>query len=105
MTPTASILAAFTPTGKLRAAINLGNPILAAACEDGGARGVSVDLAREFARVLGVDLELVVVDAAAKSVDVVASEQRTSASSPSIRCAAPASPSPRPTCRSKAATW
>jgi hypothetical protein len=32
MTPTSSILAAFTPTGKLRAAINLGNPILAAAC-------------------------------------------------------------------------
>jgi polar amino acid transport system substrate-binding protein len=39
-----------------------------------GARGVSVDLAREFARVLGVALELVVVDAAGKSVDLVASE-------------------------------
>ena len=65
----------FTPTGKLRAAINLGNPILAYRGEDGGARGVSVDLAGEFARRLGVDLELVVVDAAGKSVDVVAAEQ------------------------------
>ncbi|MFC5547564.1 ABC transporter substrate-binding protein [Massilia aerilata] len=74
MTPTAAILAAFTPTGKLRAAINLGNPILASSDEAGGARGVSVDLAREFARVLGAELELMVVDAAGKSVDLVASE-------------------------------
>jgi polar amino acid transport system substrate-binding protein len=75
MTPTPSVLTAFTPTGKLRAAINLGNPILAYRGEDGGARGVSVDLAGEFARRLGVALELVVVDAAGKSVDVVAAEQ------------------------------
>ena len=74
MTPTPSVLAAFTPTGKLRAAINLGNPILAYKVDD-GARGVSVDLADEFARLLGVDLELVVVDAAGRSVDVVASER------------------------------
>jgi polar amino acid transport system substrate-binding protein len=75
MTPTPSILAAFTPTGKLRASINLGNPILAYQGGDGSARGVSIDLAGEFARLLGVELELVVVDAAGKSVDVVASEQ------------------------------
>ncbi|WP_322404925.1 ABC transporter substrate-binding protein [Massilia luteola] len=68
-----SIRSAFTPTGKLRASINLGNPILAYRDADGGARGVSVDLAGEFARLLGVDLERVVVDAAGKSVDVVAS--------------------------------
>jgi polar amino acid transport system substrate-binding protein len=72
---TSSIPTAFTPTGKLRAAINLGNPILAYRDEDGGARGVSVDLAGEFARRLGVALELVVVDAAGKSVDVVATDQ------------------------------
>ncbi|KQY15831.1 ABC transporter substrate-binding protein [Massilia sp. Root133] len=65
----------FAPGGKLRAAINLGNPILAHAAGDGGAGGVSVDLAREFARRLGVDLELVVVDAAGKSVDAVATER------------------------------
>ncbi|TQK10972.1 ABC transporter substrate-binding protein [Herbaspirillum sp. SJZ107] len=75
MTPTSSILAAFAPTAKLRAAINLGNPILAYADAAGNARGVSVDLAREFARRLGVALELVVVDTAGKSVDAVASEQ------------------------------
>ena len=75
MTRTSSVFAAFTPTGKLRASINLGNPILAHAGDDGQARGVSVDLATEFARRLGVDLELVVVDAAGKSVDAVATEQ------------------------------
>jgi len=75
MTPTPAILAAFTPAGKLRASINLGNPILAYKADDGSAGGVSVDLAGEFARLLGVELELVVVDAAGKSVDVVASEQ------------------------------
>jgi polar amino acid transport system substrate-binding protein len=75
MTPTPSVLAAFTPTSKLRASINFGNPILARKADDGGARGVSVDLAREFARLLDVELELVLVDAAGKSVDVVASEQ------------------------------
>ena len=65
----------FAPTGKLRAAINLGNPILAHAVGEGGAGGVSVDLAREFARRLGVDLDLVVVDTAGKSVDAVAGER------------------------------
>lgn len=75
MKPPPSILAAFTPTGTLRASINLGNPILAGTDADGHARGVSVDLAGEFARQLGVELELVVVDAAGKSVDLVASEQ------------------------------
>lgn len=75
MTPTSTARTAFTPTGKLRAAINIGNPILASKRGDGQARGVSVDLANEFARLLGVELELVVVDAAGKSVDLVASEQ------------------------------
>jgi polar amino acid transport system substrate-binding protein len=64
----------FAPTGRLRAAINLGNPILAHPV-DGGAGGVSVDLARALARRLGVDLELVVVDTAGKSVDAVAGER------------------------------
>jgi polar amino acid transport system substrate-binding protein len=70
----------FAPTGRLRAAINLGNPILAHPLDDGDAKrapvaragGVSVDLAREFARRLGVELDLVVVDTAGKSVDAVA---------------------------------
>jgi len=75
MNLTSSIRAAFTPTGTLRAAINLGNPILACRDADGAARGVSVDLATRFAALLGAPLELVVVDAAGKSVDVVLAEQ------------------------------
>ncbi len=73
--PSASIPAQlFAPTGRLRAAINLGNPILANSDPPTGqAVGVSVDLATELARQLGVALELAVVDGAAKSVDAVAS--------------------------------
>ena len=57
------------PTGKLRAAINLGNPILANVNPATNQPfGVSVDLAQELARRLGVELELVVVTGAAKSV-------------------------------------
>jgi polar amino acid transport system substrate-binding protein len=66
---------AFAPTGRLRAAINLGNPVLAYRSTGGEAGGVSVDLARELARVLGVPLDLVTFDAAGKSVEAVASEQ------------------------------
>jgi polar amino acid transport system substrate-binding protein len=72
----AAIVSAFTPQGRLRAAINLGNPVLAGRdAGSGEARGVSVDLAREFARRLAVPLQLVVVDTAGQSVDAVAGEQ------------------------------
>jgi polar amino acid transport system substrate-binding protein len=53
------------PTGKLRAAINLGNAVLAQKGAD-GPKGVSVDLARELARRLGVPIELVTFEAAGK---------------------------------------
>jgi polar amino acid transport system substrate-binding protein len=66
---------AFTPSGRLRACINLGNPILAGRHPGGEVHGVSVDLARGFAQRLGVGLELVVVDNAGKSVDRVAREE------------------------------
>jgi polar amino acid transport system substrate-binding protein len=75
MNLTPSIYSAFTPAGKLRASINLGNPILANADAAGKPYGVSVDLASEFARVLGAELQLVLFDAAGKSVDAVATEQ------------------------------
>jgi len=72
----ADVVASFTPAGKLRASINLGNPILAGTDPATGApRGVSVDLARAFAQALGVELELVVFDAAGKSVQAVTDEQ------------------------------
>lgn len=57
------------PTGVLRASINLGNPVLASVdTASGQAVGVSVDLARELARRLGLPLQLVVGKTAAGSV-------------------------------------
>ena len=53
------------PTGKLRAAINLGNPVLAQGTAE-APRGVTVDLARELARRTGLALELVPFPAAGK---------------------------------------
>lgn len=73
---TDAVRAAFSPTGTLRAAINLGNPILAGADPATGApRGVSVDLAEEFARRLGVPWQPVVFDTAGKSVDAVTQQE------------------------------
>ena len=60
-----SVVKALTPTGKLRAAVNLGNPILAGKdAATGAPAGVSVDLARELARRLNVAVELVPFDSA-----------------------------------------
>jgi len=70
-----AVRAAFAPTGVLRASINLGNPILANTGGDGAPGGVSVDLARELASLLDLPLELVVFDAAGKSVEAVAGGQ------------------------------
>ncbi len=65
-----------TPTGKLRASINLGNPILAGRDKASGEPvGVSIDLARALAQRLGADLELVVFDTAAASVQAVTDER------------------------------
>ncbi|MFH9265104.1 transporter substrate-binding domain-containing protein [Streptomyces sp. NPDC017546] len=63
---------AFAPGGTLRASINLGNPILAHRDPASGEpAGVSVDLAREFGRRLGVPVELVSFERAALSVEAV----------------------------------
>jgi len=76
MTASAPLIQAFAPTGRLRASINMGNPILAGrAAATGQPQGLSIDLATEFAKRLGMPLELVVFDTAAKSVDAVASGQ------------------------------
>jgi polar amino acid transport system substrate-binding protein len=70
----AGVVADLAPTGKLRAAINFGNPVLAAKDPaTGEARGVSVDLARELGRRLGVPVELVNYDAAGKVVEALKS--------------------------------
>lgn len=71
-----SFVRSFAPTGRLRASINLGNPILANKDPATGQPvGVSIDLARAFAERLGVALELVVFDTAAKSVEAVKTER------------------------------
>lgn len=75
MTLDPSLLQAFAPEGRLRASINLGNPILAGKDAAGEPAGVSVDLARALAERLGVELELVVFDAAGKSVQAVGEER------------------------------
>lgn len=70
--PSPDVAAAAAPTGTLRAAINVGNPVLAHQdATTGEAGGVSVDLARELARRLGVPLTLVIVPTAAQSVETI----------------------------------
>ena len=72
-TPSAEAITELAPTGQLRAVINLGNPILAHGDPaTGDAAGVSVDLARELARQLGVQADLLVVKSAGEAVDALA---------------------------------
>jgi len=70
------LLQKIAPTGKLRASINLGNPILANTDPVSGKPfGVSIDLAHAYAKKLGLELELVVFDSAGKSVEAVTNEE------------------------------
>lgn len=72
MTASLALSHSFAPTGRLRASINLGNPILANRNPATGQPfGVSVDLAQRLAQRLGVEIELVVFDTAGQSVDAV----------------------------------
>ncbi len=73
---TTSLATTFAPTGTLRASINMGNPILANKDPaTGQPYGISIDLARNLAKRLGVEVELVVFDTAGKSVDAVKNER------------------------------
>ncbi len=68
MTFDAKAVAELAPTGTLRAAINLGNPVLAQPGTDPrGPKGVSVHLARELARRLDLPLAMTTFDAAGKA--------------------------------------
>jgi polar amino acid transport system substrate-binding protein len=67
-----ALLSDLVPTGKLRAGINYGNPVLATrdpASEE--LRGVAVDLARELGRRVGAAVELVGYESAGKMFDGV----------------------------------
>jgi polar amino acid transport system substrate-binding protein len=60
------------PTGKLRVAINLGNVVLAQKdAATGELKGVTVDLARELGRRLGVPVEFRPFDAAGKTFEAL----------------------------------
>lgn len=59
-------------TGTLRASINLGNPVLAQGTPEQPS-GITVDLAREVGRRLGVPVELICFDAARKSFEALTS--------------------------------
>ncbi|MDO9412600.1 MAG: ABC transporter substrate-binding protein [Pseudolabrys sp.] len=69
--PQQDVLNDLAPTGKLRAAINVGNIVLAKAGVDGAEpTGITVDLARELGKRLGVAVEFVVFAMAGKVSDV-----------------------------------
>lgn len=71
-----AIRSALAPAGVLRASINLGNPILAQwDAANNRATGVSVDLASELARRLGIALQPIVFDAAGQSVAAVTANE------------------------------
>src|SRR5262245_12049904 len=66
------VLKDLAPTGKVRAAINLGNMVLAQKePTTGQPKGITPDLARELGRRLGVPVELVPFDAAGKVFEAV----------------------------------
>jgi polar amino acid transport system substrate-binding protein len=63
----ADVLRDLAPEGRIRAAINFGNPVLAHQDpRTGQPQGVSVDLIHELGRRLGVSVELITFDAARK---------------------------------------
>src|ERR1700742_3294157 len=67
--PSAEALKDLAPTGKLRAAINFGNGVLAQKGKDGEPQGISADLSRELAKRLGVPVAFVTYEAAGKVVE------------------------------------
>src|SRR5437660_12804939 len=73
-TPPPAVVVDLAPTGKLRAAINFSNAVLAGRdATTGEPCGISVDLTRELAGRLGIAVELVPYDAAGKVVDALKS--------------------------------
>ena len=71
----AAATAELSGSGRLRAAINFGNPILANRGPGGDPYGVSVDLAREAARRLAVPIDLVTFNSAGLVVEAVKARQ------------------------------
>ena len=71
---TESVLSDLAPTGRLRAAINFGNPVLAQrSATSGEPTGITVAIAYELARRLNVELMMVPYEAAGAVVDAARS--------------------------------
>ena len=64
--PSPEVVKDLAPTGKLRAAINFGNAVLAQKGPNGEPKGITPDLATELAKKLNVPVELVPYEAAGK---------------------------------------
>ncbi len=68
------VVSQLAPTGKVRAAINFGNPLLTAKDSTTGEyKGIALDIVRELGRRLGVPVEIVGYDSPGKLADAVKS--------------------------------
>ena len=72
-TPSPDVLKDLAPTGKLRAAINFGNGVLAQKGPSGEAKGVTPELAAALAKKLGVPVDYVPLQAAGKAFEALSS--------------------------------
>lgn len=71
-----SLVEELAPTGSLRASLNLGNPVLARSrTAPERPAGVTIDLARQFARELGVGVAFLEFATAARSVEALTEER------------------------------
>lgn len=71
--PAPEVVKELAPSGRLRAAINLGNAVLAQGTPQ-DPRGVTVDMARELSKRTGLTLELVPFEAAGKVFEALKSD-------------------------------
>lgn len=86
------------PGGALRVLINYGNPALASRdANTGKPSGISIDIAKELARCLGVTIEFLTFDATRKSVAALETGQADLGFLPPIPCEAKIYILPRPT--------
>jgi polar amino acid transport system substrate-binding protein len=69
--PAPAVVRELAPGGRLRAAINLGNPVLAQRAASGELAGVSVELARELGRRLKLPVDLTAYPGAGQVVDAL----------------------------------
>ena len=96
VSPSPELIREIAPTGRLRVALNFGNIVLAQRGENGEPQGISVDLANELAKRLGLEVDFlsyesagVVADLAQKDVWDIAFMARDPARATGISFTAP----------------